>query len=66
MFDVIEKYLPCVRCFADDTQLYVSFKPDGHFSQDAIWSRERCIADIRNWMINDRLPLNNDKTEVSG
>lgn len=66
MFDVIEKYLPCVRCFADDSQLYVSFKPDGTFqSRCNIWSRERCIADIRKWMINDRLPLNNDKTEVS-
>ena len=62
MFDVIEN---TYHVFVAIHVTYVSFKPDGHFSQDAIWARERCIADIRNWMIKDRLPLNNDKTEVS-
>ena len=30
----------------------------------AMKAMERCIADIRSWMINDRLLLNDDKTEV--
>ena len=63
--NVIEKHLPCVHCFADDSHLYLSFKPDGQFIQDAAMkAMERCIADIRSWMINDRLLLNDDKTEV--
>ena len=65
LFNVIEKQLPCVHCFADDAQLYVSLKPDGQVSQDAaIRTMERCVADIRRRMINYRLLLNADKTEV--
>ncbi|KAL9981312.1 hypothetical protein ACROYT_G009999 [Oculina patagonica] len=65
LFDVIEKHLPCVHCFADDTQLYLCFKPDSQVSQDvAMRAMESCIADIRSWMISDRLLLNDDKTEM--
>ena len=47
------------------TQLYLSFRPaDGVSSQiDVIQAMERCIEDIRHWMVSDRLLLNDDKTE---
>ena len=41
------------------------FKPEGQPSQDAaIRTIENCIADIQSWMIDDRLLINDDKTEV--
>ena len=49
----------------DDSQLYLSFRPaDGLLSEtDAIQAMERCIEDIRHWMVCGRLLLNDEKTE---
>ena len=42
----------------------MSFKPDDANSQDeAIRAVEDCIKDVRNWLIEGRLLLNDDKTE---
>ena len=47
-----------------DTQLYLSFSPEtGSNQTDAISAVENCIQDIRGWMIEDKLMLNDDKTE---
>ena len=44
--------------------LYLSFKPDNSLmEQDAMKIMERCIHDIRVWMLTDQLKLNDDKTE---
>ena len=59
-------YLFYYYCLADDTQLYVSFKPDGQVSHDAAMRAiEKCLVDIRSWMIHDRLLLKDEKTEMS-
>ena len=48
----------------DGTQLYVSFKPDDAKAEDeAIRAMDNCIEDLRNWLIEGRLLLNDDKTE---
>ena len=42
----------------------MSFKPDDVNAQDeAIHTMEDCIKDIRKWLIEGRLLLNDDKTE---
>ena len=54
-----------MHCFAYDTQLYLSFKSDDKSSlNEAISAINRCISDLRNWMIRDRLMINDDKTEL--
>ena len=59
-FSIIERHLPDAHCYADDSQLYLSFRSaDGLSSQtDAIQAMERCIEDIWHWMVSDRLLLN--------
>ena len=65
LFTVIKKHLPNVHCFADETQLYLSFKYDDKSSLDeAISAMNRCITDLRNWMIRDRSMINDDKTDL--
>ena len=60
-----EKHLPDAHTYADDTQLYLSFKPAATSSQaDAIASMEACIKDIRARMYRNKLMLNSGKTEV--
>ena len=63
-FQIVEHHLPQVHCYADDTQLYVSFSPDRSADADfAIKSMTDCINDIRSCMISDNLLLNDVKTE---
>ena len=65
LFNVIERHLPDALCYTADSHLYVSFRPaDGLSSQtDAIQAVERCIEDIRHWMVSDCLLLNYEKME---
>ena len=64
LFGIIQAYLPDAHWFADDTQLYLSFKPNNPTDQaEAVCAMERCISDLRNWMYQDKLKINDDKTE---
>ena len=63
-FKIIEQHLPEAHCYAVDSQLYLSFKPDMVTSQqDAVVTMQNCINDVRLWMEHDKLLLNDDKTE---
>ena len=63
LFKVIDKHFPNAHTYADDTQIYHSFRPDTSLSQDAaLKSIENCVADIRAWMLSNRLLINDSKT----
>ena len=61
---IIEKYLPCVHVYADDTQLYLSFKPGCTATEEeSIAAMENCIKAIRAWLIMDKMKINDINTE---
>ena len=57
-------HLPSVHTYVDDTRLYLSFKQSDTFSEvEAVSAMQKCICDVRAWMREDQLILNDDKTE---
>ena len=49
--------------YADDTQIYVSFKCDDPSQAKNNNTINACISDIRRWMILNKLKINDAKTE---
>ena len=49
------------HCYADDTQLYLSFE---HNNLSKLTVMQDCLAAIKNWMSHNFLQLNADKTEI--
>ena len=58
---IIPKILKCISFYADDTQLYISFKG---CDVDVARLCVNCVADICHWMDLNKLKLNHDKTEI--
>ena len=57
--------LPGIYSYAEDMQLYLSFKPDYVLStNEAISVMELCVREIRAWILCDKLKINDNKTEV--
>ncbi len=60
--DLIQSYGVSFHGYADDTQLYVTFKPSVN-ENNALDQMQQCIAAIKSWMAMNWLKLNDDKTE---
>ena len=64
LFDILESHLPHSHMYADDTQLYLAFKPDDAMNQsNAVTAMQNAIDDIKKWMLADKLKLNDGKSE---
>ena len=50
--------------FADDSQLYKGCKPNPDSIQETLKTLQTCSSDIKKWMTNNKLKLNDDKTEA--
>ncbi len=59
--NIISKHGVCFHSYADDTQLYISSRPGETHQIDKLMES---IVDIKNWMTNNFLLLNSEKTEV--
>ena len=62
---IVKRHGLTYHFYADDSQLYIVFKPKDPSSIDnAIAKIEACVADIRAWMSRHFLKLNDEKTEI--
>ncbi|MCH1596002.1 MAG: reverse transcriptase family protein [Flavobacteriaceae bacterium] len=62
---IAEMYTVSVYLYADDTQLYIPFCPKSETeTREAVSRMEACIAHISSWMRENKLQLNQEKTEL--
>ncbi len=48
--------------YADDNQIYIVFRREA-LTETKI-SSEQCVADVKSWLVDNKLKFNDDKTEV--
>ncbi len=56
--NIIRKYGISFHCYADDTQLYISTRPD-----ESSKLYKECV-NVQEWMAKNVLLLNSDKTDI--
>ncbi len=63
--EIVRNHGVSYHLYADNTQLYLSFKPDT--PGDMVFTKyrmEACIQDIYNWLTMNMLKMNSEKTEI--
>ena len=60
--DVISRHSVSRHMFADDTELYKSDSPSEAFTLAR--TIESCVSDVKVRVVQNKLPLNDDKTEI--
>ena len=61
LFLIAQKHGVEMHMYADDTQLYLKFKPQEY--NCVILNMAECLAEIRTWMSENLLKFNDTKTE---
>ncbi len=59
--NIIRKYGISLHCYADDTQLYILTRPD---ETSKLSKLTECVKNVKDWMTNNFLLLNSDKTDI--
>lgn len=59
--DIIRKFGLGFHCYADDTQIYISMHPNPNLAVTAL---STCLDEIKAWMHDNFLKLNQAKTEL--
>ena len=62
--DIIQRHGLSHHSYADDTQLYMTMDHSNNDWLDGLARIERCVSEIRDWMNQNMLKLNDDKTEL--
>ena len=57
---IIARHNLSFHCYADDLQIYLPVKPNSNSAQCSLFD---CIADIKKWLAQNFLNLNDEKTE---
>ena len=64
--DIARKHGVKFHGYADDAQLYLRFSPrDPQSLLYAIRTPEKCVDEVKKWMLENKLKVNNSKTEFS-
>ncbi len=59
--NIIRKYGISFHCYADDTQLYISTRPD---ETSKLSKLAECVKNVKDWMTKKVILLNADQTDV--
>ena len=62
--DIIQRHGLSHNSYADDTQLYMTMDHSNNNCMDGLARIQLCVSVIREWMNQNTLKLNDDKTEA--
>ena len=62
--DIIQRHGLSHHSYADDTQLYMTMDHSNNNWRDGLACIQSCVSEIKEWMNQNMLKLNDDKTEL--
>ena len=63
--DIIQQHRLSHHSYADDTQLYMTMDHSNNNWRDGLARIQLCVSEIREWMNQNMLKLNDEKTELT-